>query len=342
MERYSWSRLREFGSQYLDAKGVLPEQAAEIAELAIQTEAMGVETHGMALFPYFEKVIPEGLDPKALPEVVREKGATALVDGNSGFSQLSLLKARELGLEKVQKFGTAVIAGRNCSWLGALGHYLVPIAEQGYLAQLWAQTSACRDAAPFGGIDPRFSTNPVALAFPMHTGVSIADFSTTMVSMGRVGRMIAKRETASVDMFLDAEGRVSRDPDVVPKGGSILFLGGEETGHKGYAFSLFTEALAASAGGSANNPKAESRQTFTLMLIDPEAFGGADYYRQEMKRFVSHVKSSRVRPGWSEIRLPGERRMKLLAQAQAEGIGVDEGLITRLNELGQRYGLAPL
>jgi LDH2 family malate/lactate/ureidoglycolate dehydrogenase len=339
MKTIAWKTLKEFGITYLEKKGVSHAHAEEITELAVQTEAMGVRTHGMAFYTYFEQAIPDDLVPEAEPVLVKEKGPTALIDGNSGFSQLSLLQACSIGLEKVQKYGTAVIAGRNCSWLAALGTYLLPISEEGYLAQLWAQTSTCKDAAPFGGYDPRFSTNPIALSFPTSSGLSLSDISTTSISMGRVNKMIEDGEQASEAIFLNSQGVLSKNPRDVIDGGSILFLGGQYLGHKGYGLSLFNEALAANAGGSCNNPASKMRQSFTLIIIDPEAFGGTEYYEHEIQRFIDHVKSSRKRPGFSEIRLPGERRMQLLEVSRAKGIVMEDTLVEKLNQLAQRYSL---
>lgn len=51
----------------------------------MENESMGIHTYGLAVFPYFNQVIPETLNAKAEPELVKEKGATALIDGREGF-----------------------------------------------------------------------------------------------------------------------------------------------------------------------------------------------------------------------------------------------------------------
>jgi LDH2 family malate/lactate/ureidoglycolate dehydrogenase len=144
-------------------------------------------------------------------------------------------------------------------------------------------------------------------------------------------------------VFVDPEGRLTADPKVaVDREGTMLFMGGEMEGYKGYAFSLWAEALTAVAGGSCNNPKVESRQSFNLLVIDPEAFGGSGYYRKEMERFVAHVKSSRLRPGAGAIRLPGERARRAEAEAGRRGLPLEAGLFEKLNAIAARHSLAPL
>jgi len=335
-------RLIKYGVNLLVAKGVPEANARIIAETAVDTEAMGVSTHGAAIFPYFEAQINGELDPKAEPQVVREKGATALIDGRSGFAQLALAKAKELGAAKARKFGVGMVAGRNCFWLGGMGVYLVSLAQEGFFAQLWSQTSTCKDCAPFGGIEAKFSTNPLALGVPLAGEPVIGDFSTASVSMGKVKRMAERGERSKEPLFLDREGETSDDPRVVLEGGSILFLGGAYLGYKGYALSFWGEAMAALAGGDANNPKAPTRQCFSLTVIDPEAFAGREYYEREMERFVAHLKSNRLRTGFKQIRLPGERAMRSLKEAASRGIPLEEGMIARLNEVARKNGIEEL
>jgi len=339
MKNYKREVLHNFAVQYLLKKGVTKGNALLIADSAVETEAMGVHTHGMSVFPYFEQAIFNIIDPKAEPVVIREKGSTALIDGNNGFSQLALKLASDLAIEKAKNNGTATIIGNNCSWLAALGTYLYPIVEKGYIAQLWAQTSTCVDAAPVGGIDPKFSTNPIALGFPASFGPSIFDIATTSISKRKVLQMVEDGELAPEKIFLDKDGNLSRDPKVVIEGGTILFLGGDYLGYKGYGLSLFNESLAAVAGGSCNNPHSETRQCFTLIVIDPEAFGGHDYYTKEMERFIGHVKASRLRPKVSGIRFPGEHRREILEESNVEGVKLNESLVIQLTELAKTYGI---
>jgi len=342
MRNISMETLVEFGVGLLTQKGVPEATARHLAGVVVDTEAFGVSTHGLVQFSYFDRQVGNAIDPRAEPVVVTEKNASALIDGNRAFGQLAIKRATEIALEKAGQCGVAMVGVRNSFWLGALGVYLIPVAEAGFFAQLWAQTSTCKDCAPFGGIDAKFSTNPVALAFPTGGDPVIADFSTAAMSMGKVGRMVRLGQKAEEPLFLDSEGNLTSDPNVVRQGGSILFVGGERLGHKGYALSLWCEALTALAGGDCNNPEAETRQCFNLTVIDPEAFAGRNYYDTEMKRFVAHVKASRRLPGVEAIRLPGERGLKSLREARQRGIPLEDTVVETLNKLALKNSLPEL
>lgn len=342
MRLVPWDTLVTFGSRLLTAKGVGEPNARYIAKIAVETEAYGISTHGLRMLSYCERMIGKEIEAKAEPVVVREKGASALIDGNRSFGQLAMRLAKEIAVRKAREQGVAMVAVRDSFWVGALAVYMIDLAEAGLMAQLWVQHSSGKDCAPFGGIDPRFSTNPVALTFPTQALPMVSDFSTSVIAMGKVGEMIREGEKADEQLFLDREGTLTDDPGVMREGGSMLFTGGATRGYRGYALSLWGEALTAAAGGRTNDPKAPPRQNFSLTVIDPEAFAGLESYLGEIQRLVAHVKSSRLRPGFTEIRLPGERGLKAMARARTKGVPVPDGTIDRLNELAQKNGVARL
>ena len=342
MRRVAWDDLVTLGAGLLAAKGVPEARAGHIAEIAVRTEAYGIPTHGMRIFSYFERMVGPEIDPKASPVVVKETPATALIDGNRAFGQLAMKLATDIATRKAASEGVAMVAVRDTFWIAGLAVYMIPIARAGLLAQLWVQHSSGKDCAPFGGMEPRFSTNPVAFAFPTADLPMVADFSTSVVAMGKVGDWIKDGKKPEEEFFLDREGRLTDDPAVMRQGGTMLFEGGAKRGYKGFAMSLWSEALTAVAGGRTNNPRNPSRQAFNLTVIDPEAFAGPDAYHAEMMRFLDRVRSSRLRPGFTEIRLPGERGLRALAEAREKGVPLDSHTIDRLNELAGNAGLPGL
>jgi LDH2 family malate/lactate/ureidoglycolate dehydrogenase len=333
MHRCTKESLIEFGTRFLQAKGSPEANARVVAETAVQTQAMGIHTHGLAVFSYFDKAIPDLVDPGAEPELIKQTGATAVIDGHKGFAQLALKLAKDIALPKALEQGLALVTVRDVCWLGALGVYLVSLGERGLMAQLWAQTTTCKDAAPLGGVEAKFSTNPMALIFPTGGDPVLSDFSTTTISMGKTTKMVNSRVRAAEQIFMDSTGRLSNDPKVVKQGGSILFLGGAHYGHKGYGLSLWCEAVAALAGGACNNPEAKQSQSVGLIIIDPAAFAGREYQQSELERFKAHLVNNRLRPGFEEIRLPGQRVYQSLRDSEAQGIPVEEVMLDSLNTL---------
>ncbi|MCK5735258.1 MAG: Ldh family oxidoreductase, partial [Spirochaetaceae bacterium] len=128
-------------------------------------------------------------------------------------------------------------------------------------------------------------------------------------------------------------------PNAMLDDGSIFFLGGPEYAHKGYGLSLWAEALTAMAGGSCNHPDRDQTQNLNLTVIDIEAFGGSDYFQKEISRFITHMKNTSLRPGYAEIRLPGERSFKNLKNAEHHGLSLDDLKIEMLNNIARKNGV---
>jgi len=342
MKNVSVEQLIGFGARLLEARGMSAEDARYVSEIVVATHATGITTHGLAQFSYLVDNLGGSIEPQGRPAVVCEKAASAVIDGNRACGQVSMRLAKEVAAAKARECGIAMVAVRNTFWLGALGPHILSLAQDGLLAQLWAQSATCKDCAPVGGIDATFSTNPVAIAFPTAGDPVLGDVSTATVSLGKAFALIRRGERAPAPIFMDREGNVTDDPTVMENEGSILFLGGAHYGHKGYALSLWCEALTAVAGGDCNNPEVEQRQTFSLTVIDPAAYSGADYYYREMTRFLERVKSSRPRPGIAEIRLPGERSQRTFREAERNGAPLDDDQVNTLNELAAKCGVDPL
>jgi len=343
MQRVPWQALVAFGTRLLVAKGTPETTARHVARIAAETEGWGISTHGMRIYGYFEHFIGNGLDPAAEPRVVKEKGATAIVDGTGAFGQLAMKLATEVAIRKARAFGVGMVSVPETFWIAGLAVYMIPIAERGYFGQLWVQHSSGKDCAPFGGIQPRFSTNPLAMTFPTPDGgAMISDFSTSIIAMGKVGPKIRAGETFDDDLFVDAEGRLTSDPSVMRQGGSMLFFGGAKRGYKGYAMSFWAEALTAMSGGRTNNPDNPSRQACHLTVIDPEAFAGSETYAAEMKGFLARMRTSPLRPGFTGIRIPGERGRTALAEAREKGIPISDESVAMLNDLAEKNGIADI
>ena len=166
MKRVSMDKLIEFGVALLTKLGVPGEAAAYISEKVVETEAFRQSTHGLVQFDVIADALGDSVDPEGEPKIIREHGATALLDGERCLGILNMKKAKQIATEMARTHGTGFVGVRRSQWIGALGLHLVSIAEEGFLCQAWAQTSTCKDCAPFGGFDARFSTNPVAQSLP--------------------------------------------------------------------------------------------------------------------------------------------------------------------------------
>lgn len=348
MPNISVQSLIDFATRLLVRRAVPLRDAQYIANVAVTAEAMGVTTHGLVQLTAIDAAIGNQIDPLKVPVVVRSKGAMAMIDGDGAIGQIAMKMACDMASAKAREHGVGFVAVANTSWIAALSVYLLPLAKEGFLAQAWCQSSQCQDCAPIGGFDARLSTNPIALAFPTGADPVVADFSTAAISMGATSRMARTGQVAKHPVFMDERGNISSDPTVMVdakgsrKDGSILFWGGESEGHKGFAMSLWCEAMTALAGGRTNDPKSPSRQSFSLMVLDPDCFAGHDYFVGQIEHLDTWLRSSRQRPSHDKIRLPGERAQQALRDAEKSGVPVPVPMLAALNALATKYEIPGL
>ena len=344
--RVPFEELVAFGARLLERAGG---EAGYLARVAVTAEGMGNDTHGLRQLLYLHKHMGQGgkIDPRGRPVVKREEGATAWVDGGSGggggAGQLAARLCVERAMELAGVHGVGLAGCGGTHWIGALGPFLLPVLENGMLAVMHVQFSTGRDAAPVGGLDPRFATDPMALCFPCGEDPLatqghwvLADFSVTAYSHGRVNQMRRDGERSPVPVFMDAEGGLSDDPEAFEGAGTMLFMGGDVNAHKGYALGLWAEAMAALTGGEPNHEGEEGAggggggQSLAVTVIDPAAFVGAEAFRERMRAYVEHLYASRPREGSDAIRLPGERGLASLARSQREGVAVSAEMREKL------------
>jgi L-lactate dehydrogenase len=138
---------------------------------------------------------------------------------------------------------------------------------------------------------------------------------------------------------IDGHGQPSDDPAVLfaePKG-TILPLGGIDSGHKGYGLSLTVEAL---TGGLAGFGRADPKQgwgaTVFVQIFDPEAFAGRKDFVRQMDEVARQCRASRPAQPGRTVRLPGERGYELAGEQRAEGVALHRGIMEALQPWAQK------
>ncbi|MDP6721814.1 MAG: Ldh family oxidoreductase, partial [Pirellulaceae bacterium] len=144
--------------------------------------------------------------------------------------------------------------------------------------------------------------------------------------------------------LLDSKGRPTTDPETLygDPPGSILPMGGEQA-YKGFGLSLMIEILtgALSGGRTSREPLYPKKGNCVFMLlVDPEHFGGAAHFADEVKQLTEYVCSSPRVEGCEAIILPGDPERMTLAQRSPNGIFLDDENWAALAQLAADVGVA--
>ena len=344
--RFSYDTLHAFAREVLAAAGAPPGHTAAVADHLIDSNLAGHDSHGAhRLLQYTDAIEQGGIDPKATPRPVRDTATTAVLDATAVFGQVAGLAATELASAKARAHGTAVVGVRNANHVGRAGVYALRMAAAGLVGQVFCSGRGAGIVAPWGGTTPILSTNPIAVAVPTAGDPVVLDCTTSVTAEGkvRVARFAGKELPRG--QILDREGRPSTRPDDFYDGGSMLPLGAD-MGHKGYGMSVIVDLvgamLAGGHAGAARDRRAGFSNNFTLWAADPEALGGRAAMEELQQEYFALLKSSARKPGVEEILLPGEPELRCAAVRRREGLPLDEGTVSQLDELATRLGRQPL
>jgi uncharacterized oxidoreductase len=311
------------------ATGSVEREADLVADQLIEANLTGHDSHGIGMLPYYVAGLAKGaLVPNHHAEVVTDRGAVLVIEGSRGYGQVIGYEAMQLGMARAQEQGVALLAVRNSSHLGRIGHWAEQCARGGFASIHFVNgVDHPPLQAPFGGSDARVSTNPFCAALPGEDGPAVVlDFATTVIAMGKTRIAHNKGVPAPEGSLLDAEGRATRDPGAMfrePRG-ALIGMGL----HKGAGLAILCELLAgALTGGRTAQPGHPQMggiiNNMLSVIIDPDAFGERDALLREVEALIAWVRASPPREGFEEVLVPGEPERRRRARLLASGIEVD-------------------
>src|SRR5260370_41119631 len=105
-------RVREQIVTLLTAWGMDPQPVRIAAEVMVETDLAGVDSHGVSMLMDYESSKSKGkLNLRVVPRVVRESATTALVDADAGRGHPPAARAfgRAIKKTKAKAFGVASV-----------------------------------------------------------------------------------------------------------------------------------------------------------------------------------------------------------------------------------------
>ena len=346
MPRFTPEHLRQIGYEIFEAVGCLPEDARIVTDHLVESSLFGHDSHGMIrLYEYISFVKRGVWNPRGVPKIVSERPCTAIVDGDRAFGQISAAFATRVAMAKAREHGTGTVTLRNCSHVGRCGAYPLMVARKRMMGIAFVNAGRLgRQIAPFGGLDGKLSTNPIAFASPRRGADPImVDMATSVVAEGKVRVYRNRGDRLPEGWITYHDGDTSRDPnDYLESGGAILPLGGV-AGHKGYCLSFIVEMLGGTLSGEgvASGEVDMTSNGVLLTVYDIEHFTDLETYYDEVETLISHVQTSRVDPNLGEILVPGEPEFRSAKERTEKGIEIDPTTWSRICSEAETIGLNP-
>lgn len=342
--RFDQSTLRAFACDILEGLGAPTETAQLVTDSLVRADVRGYGTHGIGILPLYAGMVDDGaIDPVATPTVERGDGATARVDGQTGFGQLAAREATAEAVAIAEEFGVAVVGFRDASHIGPVGEFAERAAEAGMVFLAFTNTAGgATNTAAFGGTKRTLSTNPVAFGVPTFDALAydiVADFATSQVSGSVIRDHHRTGDPLDAEWTTTASGGPVASPAAFMDGeGALLTLGGRTTGHKGYALSVIAELLGGLIGRNPvvgeNDPKWLANGG-AFVCIDPTAFLSVSAIEERVGHLATHLHRE------DGVRLPGEGAHQRAQANRTNGIEIPEHDLVPLAEVAASVGVTP-
>src|SRR4051794_32304094 len=214
--RYDAAALRSLAAALFSIGGLPAEKAAVVAEVLVEGDLLGHDTHGLALLaPYLNEIAADRMTLDGEPEWVSDRGAAVAWDGRRLPGPWLAARALDLALERAAAHGTCTVAIRRSHHIACLAAYLKRATDRGMVALLMSSDPSTASVAPFGGVRKLYTPNPIAAGFPTGGDPVILDVSMSTTTNGLTGRLAAEDRLLEHEWLLDAAGRPSREPKVL-------------------------------------------------------------------------------------------------------------------------------
>ncbi len=337
--------------------GVPEEDAKTCAEVLIVADKRGIDSHGIGrLKPiYYDRIVHDKIQvPITKIDIIRDKMATAVVDGNHGMGMVIATTCMNMAIEKARKYGMGMVVARNSTHYGIAGYYPMMACAEGMIGL--TGTNARPSIAPTHGVENMLGTNPLVFGMPTDEPfIFTNDYATSISQRGKIEQYEREGKTMPPGWVIDHDGNTMTDPAEVLKAlvagtAALCPVGGssEDTGgYKGYGYATVVEILSAALqqgsfmkqllGYDGDGNKAPYRLGHFFMAIDIEAFIEVDDFKKTTGDILRQLRESQKVPGAERIYTCGEKEH--LAGIEREGKGVpvnaalQEQMITMRDEL---------
>lgn len=346
MPRFDRAELLTFAETLLTRAGMDADKAAVTAEVLVEGDMIGHETHGLQLMHWYIECLQDGsLNGTGQHEVVSDKGAAFVWDGRLLPGAWLLTKAIDQAMDRVAAHGIVAAAIRNCHHTCALSAYMRKATDRGLIVQISASNPAARRVAPYGGTQALLTPNPLAMGFPTSGDPILVDVSASITTTTMTQLMAKKGERYPEAWGLTADGQPTDDPrEITERGGTMMPLGGALKGHKGYGMGLIVDLLGQglSGKGRANtDAPGPLAQSAFIQVMDPDFFAGLDAFHEQSDWLADACRTNPPAP-WNNgpVRVPGDSASRKRRQALAEGVLVAENDLQRMARHAERLGVA--
>ena len=354
-----WKLMNDFMIDVFKAYGVPEEDAKICADVLLESDRRGIESHGCNRFKpiYIDRIVKGTLLPKTELEIVKETPTTIVMDAHDGMGMVAAHAMMEKLIQKAKECGMAGGAIRNSTHYGIAGYWTDMAAKQGLIAV--TGTNARPSIAPTFGVENMLGTNPLTFSLPTDEKFPFClDCATSIVQRGKIEFYARSGKDTPEGMVVTHDGKPITDSKAILKmlnegSAALAPLGGgpgdEMCGYKGYGYATVVEILSSAlAGGefmkalSGVSPEGKAQMYHLghfFFVVDPEAFMGLDVFKKTAGEICRQLRASTKAPGYERIYTAGEKEYLVSLERKDKGVPVNEAVQKELIALRDEHHL---
>ena len=239
--------LSAFVQRALAAAGLPAPDAAQVAELMVEADLRGSDTHGVIRLPlYVRRLKAGGINKQPSIRLIQDKPSAALVEGDNGMGHLVMRFAAQTAIAKAKRTGVGWVGARMSNHAGPAALYAMMPLSHGMIG-IYLAVGSNNHLPPWGARENLLGTNPIAIAIPaLEEPAVVLDMAPTVAAFGKVRLKAQRGEEMPVGWMIDRDGKPLTDAKRADEG-FLLPIGD----YKGYGLSLMIGLLAGTLNGAA-------------------------------------------------------------------------------------------
>ena len=347
------SRIKSQLVSVLRAWGMSEAHADTTAEMMVETDLRGVDSHGISMLPTYDQEFRHGrLNMRPVFKTVRDAAATALIDADASLGHPVSVYAMNLAVDKCRESGVAVVSVVKSHHFGAAGCYSKLAADRGVIGMVTASTRGVTMVPTFAA-EPVMGTNPLAFAAPAHRNPPFQlDMATTTVAAGKVKVYKLNHKPVPSGWVVDGQGRPVTDEAEAfryvferPEGG-ISPVGGSRdmASHKGYGLAVMVHILGGVLSGASFSPIRNRTQKPSdphnighfFMAIDPKAFRPEGAFEDDLDAVIDVLHATPPIDPARPVLVPGDPEASARAKRLRDGIPMPDTLLQKIRDVCER------
>ena len=353
-----WDLINNFMIDVFKAYGVPAEDAAICADVLLESDRRGIESHGCNRFKpiYIDRIVKGTLLPETKLEILKETPTTLVMDAHDGIGMVASYHMMEKLIEKAKTYGMAGGAICNSTHYGIAGYWATMASKAGMVGI--TGTNARPSIAPTFGVENMMGTNPLTFALPTDEEFPFClDCATSIVQRGKIEYYARSGKETPAGMVVTQDGGTMTDSDAILKAlvdgtAALAPLGGigdEMCGYKGYGYSAVVEILSAAFTGSqfmkaltGVSPEGKPQMYHLghfFFVVDPDAFMGQETFRKTAGDICRALRASKKAPGQERIYTAGEKEYLVWLERKDKGVPVNASVQQEMIELRDKLGL---